>query len=78
MEFVQNEILSRPVALLRNGGIIVADRLVIDEKDCTPNFYDGLFIQRDENQTLQLSYEAIMSYQMDEFQFILILGAENF
>lgn len=78
LEFIANEILNRPIALRRDGGLIIADRLVVDEKDYTPNFYDSIVIQRDSNLDLKMTFEPIISGVIEEFRYIIILGADNF
>jgi hypothetical protein len=77
LEFVQGEILNRPVAVNKNGSLIVADRLVVTEMG-TPIFYDAIMIERFENGITNISYEPFANMEIDEIQYILLIGAENF
>lgn len=75
INFFKGEILKNPVALIRNG-IIVADRVVIDQNG-DPVFYDSLIIGRDEQDDLNISYDTFINVDDKVVEYILILGIEE-
>ena len=75
--FVSGEILNRAAAVMKNSGIIIADRLFINENILTPTFFDAILISRDEK-TLNATYEPWYSCEIDDLRMIALLGAENF
>ncbi len=75
LDFFKDEILKNPVALITNG-IIVADRVVIDQNG-DPVFYDCLIIGRDENDELNVSYESFINVDDKVVKYIIILGVEE-
>ena len=75
LDFFKDEILKNPVALIRNG-IIVADRVVIDQNG-DPVFYDCLIIGRDTNDELNVSYESFINVVYEIVKYIIILGVEE-
>lgn len=77
LEFVQGEILNRPLVLNKDGSVYIADRLVISENN-EPILYDSIVISRNENSPIEIYYEPFISVILDDITFILLLGAENF
>ncbi len=79
LDFVRGEILSHPVALLYNDGILVGDRAVIDDKGY-PVFYNAFLIQRTESsdpeELITFTYEPIFRMNIHFIKWIIILGAE--
>jgi hypothetical protein len=71
--------LRNPVALVGNG-VIVADRVVIDER-IDPVFYDCLIVGRDENNDLSVSFEPYTNVKKSltdvNLKYIIILGIEE-
>jgi hypothetical protein len=77
LEFVQGEILNRPLVLKRDGSIYIADRLVISENN-EPILYDSIVISKNEDSSIDIYYEPFVSVILDDITYILLLGAENF
>lgn len=77
LEFFKEEMLRNPVALVGNG-VIVADRVVIDER-IDPVFYDCLIVGRDGNEDLSVSFEPYMNVKksLTDVKYIIILGIEE-
>ncbi len=77
LDFFKEEMLRNPVSLVGNG-IILADRVVIDERS-DPVFYDCLIVGRDENNNLSVSYEPITTVKksLTNVKWIIILGIEE-
>lgn len=77
LEFFKEEMLRNPVALIGNG-VIIADRVVIDER-ADPVFYDCLITGRDENEDLSVSFEPYMNVKksLTNVKYIIILGIEE-
>ena len=77
LDFFTGEILKNPISLLMNG-IILADRVVIDEAGDLV-FYDCIIVGRDDKEHLSVSYEPLMNVQKEiaSFQYIIILGIEE-
>lgn len=77
LDFFKEEMLRNPVALVGNG-ILLADRVVIDERS-DPVFYDCLIVGRDENSNLSVSYEPITTVKksLTNVKWIIILGIEE-
>jgi len=75
LDFFKDEILKNPVALIANG-IIVADRVVIDQNGDLV-FYDCLIIGRDKNDELNVSYESFINVDDEVVKYIIILGVEE-
>ena len=77
LKFFKEEMLRNPVALVGNG-VIVADRVVIDER-IDPVFYDCLIVGRDENEDLSVSFEPYMNVKksLTAVKYIIILGIEE-
>jgi hypothetical protein len=75
LDFFTGEILKNPVSMIRNG-IIVADRVVIDDKG-DPVFYDCLIVGRDKDDELNISYEPIINVDDKVVEYIIILGIEE-
>ncbi len=77
LDFFKEEMLRNPVAFVGNG-ILLADRVVIDERG-DPVFYDCLIVGRDENSNLSVSYEPIMTVKksLTNVKWIIILGIEE-
>lgn len=77
LDFFKEEMLRNPVAFVGNG-ILLADRVVIDERS-DPVFYDCLIVGRDENSNLSVSYEPIMTVKksLTNVKWIIILGIEE-
>lgn len=77
LNFFKEEMLRNPVAFVGNG-ILLADRVVIDERS-DPVFYDCLIVGRDENSNLSVSYEPIMTVKksLTNVKWIIILGIEE-
>lgn len=90
LDFVAGEILHRPVALLKNHGVIIGDRLVGDE-DFQLVFYDciiiggipsnlqelGVPLPINES-SIMISYEHFMMFPIEQIESIFLLGTENF
>ena len=74
-DFLQGEILNNPISLINNG-IILADRVVIDDHG-DPVFYDCLIVGRDENEKLKVSYEPLTNVDDKVIEYIIILGIEE-
>jgi hypothetical protein len=77
LDFVAGEILNRPVAVTHNNGIIIGDRLVVDENKHLI-FYDAILIGRDFNKKIQMTYEHFIMIPLSSLRYIVLLGAENF
>lgn len=77
LDFFKEEMLKNPVALVGNG-ILLADRVVIDERS-DPVFYDCLIVGRDKNSNLSVSYEPITTVKksLTNVKWIIILGIEE-
>ena len=77
LEFFREEMLRNPVSLVGNG-VILADRVVIDER-IDPVFYDCLIVGRDENENLLVSFEPYMNVKksLTDVKYIIILGIEE-
>jgi hypothetical protein len=77
LEFFRGEMLRNPVSLVGNG-VILADRVVIDER-IDPVFYDCLIVGRDENENLLVSFEPYMNVKksLTDVKYIIILGIEE-
>jgi len=77
LEFFKGEMLRNPVAVVCDG-VIVADRVVIDER-IDPVFYDCLIVGRDEKEDLSVSFEPYMNIKksLTDVKYILILGIEE-
>jgi hypothetical protein len=77
LDFFKGEILRNPVAVVGNG-VIVADRVVIDERTDSV-FYDCLIVGRDENEDLSVSFEPYMNVKksLTDVKYIIILGIEE-
>ncbi|MHA1724075.1 MAG: hypothetical protein ACTSXH_04440 [Promethearchaeota archaeon] len=75
LDFVMGEILKNPICLVENG-IIVADRVVINEKG-DPVFYDGIIVGRDQEENLSVSHEPIVFVDDINLIYIIILGRES-
>jgi len=77
LEFFREEMLRNPVSLVGNG-VILADRVVIDER-IDPVFYDCLIVGRDENGDLLVSFEPYMNVKktLTDVKYIIILGIEE-
>jgi len=77
LEFVAGEILNRPVGITKNNGIILGDRLVIDEKGQLI-FYDCLLIGRGEHSQIEQTYEHFLTVPLKFLSSLILLGNENF
>ena len=77
LEFVEGEILNRPVGITHDNGIILGDRLVIDEKGQLI-FYDCLLIGRGEHSLIGQSYEHFSRVPLNFLSSLILLGNENF
>ncbi|MHA2186398.1 MAG: hypothetical protein ACXAAI_15500, partial [Promethearchaeota archaeon] len=75
LDFFKDEILKNPVSLIEKG-IIMADRVVINEKG-DPVFYDCIIVGRDENDDLKVSYETFVNVDDKNVRYIIILGIEE-
>ena len=77
LEFFREEMLKNPVSLVGNG-VIIADRVVIDER-IDPVFYDCLIVGRDKNEDLLVSFEPYMNVKksLTDVKYIIILGIEE-
>ena len=77
LEFFKGEMLRNPVTLVGNG-VIVSDRVVIDER-IDPVFYDCLIVGRDEKGDLSVSFEPYINVKqsLTELKYIIILGIEE-
>jgi hypothetical protein len=77
LDFFREEMLKNPVSLVGNG-VIVADRVVIDER-IDPVFYDCLIVGRDEKGELLVSFEPYMNVKksLSDLRYIVILGIEE-
>ena len=77
LEFFREEMLRNPVSLVGEG-VILADRVVIDER-IDPVFYDCLIVGRDENGDLLVSFEPYMNVKksLTDVKYIIILGIEE-
>lgn len=78
LNFLAGEILNRPIALRKDFGVVIGDRLVIDEGDVIPVFYDAITIQRSENEQLIITFEPFVRIPLELLSYILVLGVENF
>ncbi len=76
LEFVTGEILNRPVGITHDNGIILGDRLVIDDKRLI--FYDCILIGREERGKLNQSYEHFLTIPLKFLSSLILLGNENF
>lgn len=75
LDFFKDEILKNPVSLI-DKGIIMADRVVINEKG-DPVFYDCIIVGRDEYDDLKVSYETFVNVDDKNVRYIIILGIEE-
>ncbi len=77
LDFFKEEMLRNPVSFVGNG-VLLADRVVIDERS-DPVFYDCLIVGRDENNNLSVSYEPITTVKksLTNVKWIIILGIEE-
>jgi hypothetical protein len=75
LDFFKNEILKNPVSLIEKG-IIMADRVVINEKG-DPVFYDCIIAGRDSDDEIKASYELFVNIDDKNVLFIIILGTEE-
>ena len=75
LNFFREEILKNPISLIM-GGIIIADRVVIDQHG-DPVFYDCLIVGRGKNDKLDVSYEPLTNVNDKVVKFIIILGIEE-
>ena len=77
LDFFKEEMLRNPVSFVGNG-ILLADRVVIDERS-DPVFYDCLIVGRDEKNNLSVSYEPITTVKksLTNVKWIIILGIEE-
>ena len=75
LDFFRGEILKNPISLIM-GGIIIADRVVIDHHG-DPVFYDCLIVGRDENDKLDVSFEPLTNVDDKVVKYIIILGIEE-
>ena len=77
LDFFKEEMLRNPIAFVGNG-ILLADRVVIDERS-DPVFYDCLIVGRDDNNNLSVSYEPITTVKksLTNVKWIIILGIEQ-
>lgn len=76
IEFVSGEILNRPVGITHDNGIILGDRLVIDDRRLI--FYDCILIGREENQQIKQTYEHFLTIPLKFLSSLILLGNENF
>lgn len=77
LNFMQGEILHRPIAIKQNLGVIIADRLVVN----MPNgviFYSTISAQRNESGEIMVDFDPIASVELSDIKYIVLLGAENF
>ncbi len=74
LDFVIGEIIKNPICLIENG-IIVADRVVIDDRG-DPVFYDCIIVGRDQEDNLSVSYEPFANVS-EGLIYIIILGKES-
>jgi hypothetical protein len=77
MEFVRDEIINRPIVLKKDGGVCIADRLVVTDIE-EPMLYSAIYIQRLPDQPLEIGYEPMLAIKRTEIAYILLLGSENF
>ena len=75
LNFFKDEILKNPVSLIENG-IIMADRVVINDKG-DPVFYDCIIVGRDDNDDIKVSYETFVNVDDKNVLYIIILGIEE-
>ncbi len=75
LDFFKDEILKNPVSLIENG-IIMADRVVINEKG-DPVFYDCIIVGRDDDDEIKASYEFFVNVDDKNVLYIIILGIEE-
>ncbi|MFX0029479.1 MAG: hypothetical protein ACFE8B_09735 [Candidatus Hermodarchaeota archaeon] len=75
LDFFKDEILKNPVSLIKNG-IIMADRVVINEKG-DPVFYDCIIVGRDDKEEIKVSYETFVNVDDKNVLYIIILGIEE-
>ena len=75
LDFFKNEILQNPVSLIENG-MIMADRVVINEKG-DPVFYDCIIVGRDDDDEIKASYEFFVNVDDKNVLYIIILGIEE-
>jgi len=76
LEFVSGEILNRPVGITHDNGIILGDRLVIDDRRLI--FYDCILIGREENQKIKQTFEHFLTIPLKFLTSLILLGNENF
>lgn len=76
LEFVSGEILNRPVGIGHDNGIILGDRLVIDDRRLI--FYDCILIGRGENQQIKQTYEHFLTIPLKFLSSLILLGNEVF
>ena len=75
LDFFKDEILKNPVSLITKG-IIVADRVVIDQNGDLV-FYDCIIVGRDKDEELNVSYESFINVDDKVIEYIIILGIEE-
>ena len=75
LDFFKDEILKNPVSLINNG-IIMADRVVINELG-DPVFYDCIIVGRDDKNLIKVSYETFVNVDDTNVLYIIILGIEE-
>ena len=77
LDFLTGEILNRPIAVTHNNGVIVGDRLVVEE-GMKLYIYDAIVINRNTKNQLYATYEDYMSINRKDLCFLVLLGTENF
>jgi hypothetical protein len=77
LDFVTGEILNRPVAVTHNNGVIIGDRLVVEE-GMELYIYDAIVINRDTRSQLFTTFEDYMSINPTDLCSLVLLGSENF
>ncbi|MHA1475341.1 MAG: hypothetical protein ACTSQ5_09150 [Promethearchaeota archaeon] len=77
LEFVSGEILNRPVGVGHDNGIILGDRLVIDDNRRLI-FYDCILIGRGVNGCINQSYEHFLTIPLKFLSSLILLGNEVF
>ena len=77
LNFVSGEILNRPVAITNTGGVIIGDRLVVDE-NLNLIFYNTILIGRSATTSVQVTYEHFIMIPISSLYLVLLLGLENF
>ena len=77
IEFVREEILSHPIALIYPNSIVIADHVVIDH-DGYPVFYNAFMVERTESseELITITYEPVFRRNIHFCKWIIILGVE--